>query len=382
MKAKRLVQLAVVAIFAATTLGLANPANAFVKIAGADDDYFLKLGLLVKPTLEVSHSQKTDTTMFDAYLRRARILFAGQVSKWVSFFVETEQYKWGKGGDWNNPFFVQDAFVTFELHELAKVSVGMLLVSPNRHFRQSAVSLSTLDYHAIPAKFPSGKVWRDMGIEIRGLALGQKIDYRFAITNGNPGAYEDVPRFTGRLGFNFMDAEPGFFFGGNYLGKKKLLSLGVGFDVQPITKDETFYTISADLGWSLPFVGGNNLSGNLGVLYYGEDNGLFAPFVNAASGTAAAAASPAGGLGFFFDVGYAIGKFQPTLVYDMFIPVDVKGDLVDKMDDMRVFMGFGLAYWLMGHNCNIKLQVGVDKAEGDKFEDAGITTILQTQLFI
>lgn len=363
MKARRLVQLAVVAIFALTTLGLANPANAFVKVAGADDDYFLKLGFLVKPRLEVTHDVASDTTMFDAYLRRARFLLAGQVSKWVSFFAETDQPNWGKGGAWGSAFFLQDAFVTFNFHEMAKVSVGMLLVSPNRHFRQSAVSLSTLDYHIKPAKFPAGQVWRDMGIEVRGLALNKKIDYRLSITNGNAGAYEDIPRFTGRIGFNFMDAEEGFFFGGNYFNKKKLLSLGVGFDVQPITKDDTFFSLSADLGWSLPFKGGNVLTGNLGFLYYGEKNVAFC-----AGGA---------GMGFFFDVGYAIGRFQPTLVLDLFIP-----DGADELAQMDMLMGFGVAYWLMGHNANIKLQVAIDKGIGDEFGDAAFVTTLQTQLFL
>ena len=40
----------------------------------------------------------------------------------------------------------------------------------------------------------------------------------------------ECPRFSGRLAFNFFDAEEGFFLGGTYLGKKKILSLGFAYD--------------------------------------------------------------------------------------------------------------------------------------------------------
>ena len=215
------------------TLVPAGPAGA-VKIE-ASEDVFVDVRYLLQPHVVLSNDPAASPAFTsDFYIRRSRIILGGQVSPFVSFFMETDMPNWGKGGDWSNPtFFVQDALVSFDVHEAFKVSVGMLLIPFVHHAKQGATSLHTLDYHGGMVRYPAGKVWRDNGVEFRGILAGGRLDYRVAITNGVTGTPHDIPRFSGRLALNLADAESGLFYGGTYLGKKKVVSFGAAFDVQP-----------------------------------------------------------------------------------------------------------------------------------------------------
>ena len=374
--------LAIVVAFAVTSI--AGPAEA-VKIQVPDkDDMFLKINFLVQPQIQLIHDPLLDdpALMTDFYLRRTRILLHGQVSKWVSFFFETDQSNWGRKGDWTtSEFIVQDAFVDFDIAPEFKIAVGMILTPFVRHFRQSAVSLNTLDYHAALAKYPAGsnKVWRDMGVEFRGI-VAKKLDYRLAITNGVPFAAvqgaapagggaapvtytnkSDMPRFTARLAYNLFDTDGGFFYSGTTLGKKRILAIGAAVDLQPgaFADDNTYMAVGGDVFFDIPAGGSNRMSGQVDFVYYGDADGKNA---NA-------------GMGLLFDFGYAIGDWQPLVAVDWFQPkdADLKGSLLG--------LHLGLNYWLHGHNANIKLDVGLVKAPTRDFGDANIETTIQTQLF-
>ena len=93
---------------------------------------------------------------------------------------------------------------------------------------------------------------------------------------------DDSPRITGRLQYNVFDTEDAFFYGGNYLGTKHILSFGVGFDHQ---KDAVFvpllgggrlgdYTaLSADLFFDWPLSDDLEATGLLTFLNYDYGSG-------------------------------------------------------------------------------------------------------------
>lgn len=367
-----------VAALFALALGsfVSRPAAAFeLKVS---DDYFAKLDFLMQPQVQLSHDPKKGPEggpdlASDFFVRRTRLLLFGQVSKWVSFFFETDSPNWGKAGKWTPEFYVQDAFVTFNVDPAFRVDVGMLLLPFIHQARQGAINLHTLDYHTELIKYPVGsqKVWRDMGVEVRGIVSG--LDYRFAITNGvafnagdaaatpavAPMNLDDIPRFSGRLAWNFFDVEDGFFYGGTYLGKKKVLAIGAAFDVQPeaFGKDTMQLAIGGDVFFDLP-MGGNRLSGQAAFVFYGGDG------------------NPNEGMGALFDIGYAFGDWEPILAVDWFKP-----EAASDFEGHFLGTHLGLNWWMQGHNANIKLDIGLIKDKGRAFGDASIVGTIQTQLF-
>jgi hypothetical protein len=400
-------------VFVLGLLASPRPASA-IKVAG-DEDTNIALNYLLQPwgqfTYDKDHSTKTTD---DIFVRRSRLIVQGQITKWVSYFMETEQANWGKGGDWSASaaMFVQDAFVRFNFSQHFMLSVGMLLPAFARNFFTSAAAMHIMDYHSALAKYPSvgatatSPAWRDMGVQLSGLFAKQKLEYRLSLTNGQSerlwsGIRDDMddttrtPRVTGRVSYNFFDPEVGFFPAGTYLGKKKVLSVGVAFDAQrngvafhsnktatanPLTGMANYYGIAGDVFWDLP-LGRNRFTGALGWLYYG---GSGKDRVGTAT-TDSDADNPTAGTGVYLDVGYAIGKWEPMLSFDYFSPKSG-----ETFDDQFVGIHPALAFWGLGHNANVKLDFGILKygkldtaaQQGPRaFGHSVLQVTVQTQLF-
>ncbi len=370
-----------VALLLAGTLLHAAPAGA-VKLA-AKEDIWLDLHLLLQPWMQLRYEPAAERSFGnDFYLRRARIIVGGQLTKWVSFFVETDQPNWGKGGDWSKAtFLVQDAYLSFDLHEAFKVVAGLVLIPFVHNAAQGATSLHTLDYHTELVKYPTGShiVWRDVGVVVRGLVARKRIDYRLAITRGVADGFEvikadpanpasvaiksrtrSVPRFSGRVAFNLFDAEEGFFLGGTYHGSKKVLSVGAAFDVQPgVFGDGTaYYGVGGDLFVDLPLGGNRRLSGQLDLVSYG------------------ARSNPERGIGLCFDLGVAFGRWEPMIALDWY-----RWNKATSFVDQSLGLHAGLAWWMLGHNVNLKLDLGLLKPAGLTMGKLQTVVTLQPQLF-
>jgi hypothetical protein len=349
------------ALVAGLAVAVVCPAHA-VKLE-ASEDVYVNVRFLVQPWVQLDNDPLTDPALeTNFYLRRTRLILLGQVSPYVSFFMETDQPNWGKDGDWSPELFIQDAFVSFDLHEAFHVATGLLLIPFVHQTRQGATSLHTLDYHSALVRYPAGShlVWRDPGVEIRGLVANKHLDYKVAITEGVPGTEHDVPRFSGRLQANLFDAEEKFFYGGTYLGKKKILSAGVAFDVQPEAfGDDPYYAFGGDIFLDMPVGDRNRISGQLDVVYYGG------------------VGNPMAGFGTMFDFGVGIGKIEPIIALDWFMP---RG--ASTFTDHYFGPHAGVNWWIKGHNVNIKFDFGLIKAEGRDFRDASRVWTIQTQLLL
>jgi len=373
--------------FLAAALALAalpGSARAAVDLK-VSDDYFVKLGFLTQPWVQLTSdpSSKTDLAS-DFYIRRTRVILSGQVSKWVSFFMETDIPDWGKGGKWTPSLFVQDVFVTGEFGEQFKLDVGMILPPFVHQLRQGAGNLHTLDYHTALAKWMTGKVWRDTGVEARGLLFDRKLDYRVSITNGVVGPVDDIPRFTGRLAYNVFDAEEGFFLGGTYLGAKRVLSIGAAFDVQPDAIDGggTYYAFGGDVFWDLPMNDGDRLSGQIDFVYYngvagkkGRVDAQNQPVMNGGAQIMDDVMLDTTGMGLLFDIGYAFGAWEPVIAVDWYKPKDAS-----ELKDQFLGLHVGLNWWFQGHAANLKFDAGLIKDAGEEFGDAARVFTIQTQL--
>jgi hypothetical protein len=369
-----------------------------------DKDTYLDFHLLLQPWAQFRYSDPNDNpnvqhAFGDFYMRRTRIVVGGQLTKWISFFAETDMPNWGMGGDWKtSTFFVQDAYMQFNLHESFNIVGGMILTPFIHNASQGATSLHGLDYHVDLMKYPTqaNKVWRDMGVMFRGFLFKKKLDYRIAFTNGVQDGAEVVaakaatatapavpavlaatgesPRFSGRIAYNIFDAEEGFFLAGTYLGKKKVLSLGFAYDLQPgvYGKDagtgnkRNYWALGGDVFWDLP-MGKNRLSGQFDYVGYGGIS-------NATRGQ-----------GFLFDVGYAIGKIEPIFAIDWYRQsrlLDATGTEVTGFKKDLFGLHVGINWWFLGHTANLKLDYGQIKAPGLTFGKSASVITLQTQLYL
>jgi hypothetical protein len=325
---------------------------------------FLELHLLMQPSLQLRQDVQVDPSFqTDFYVRRTRIVLAGQVTRWLSFFAETDQPNWGKGGDWNPDFYVQDAYLSLNIHEALIIDGGMLLIPFVHNARQGATTLHGVDYHSDLIRYPKGshKGWRDNGLEVRGLLLQRRLGYYVALTEGVGDTPMDTPRVSGRLVLNFLDAEDGFFLAGTYLGKKRVLSVGGAFDVQQgaFGPGSTYLGVGADLFLDLPLRHGRRVSGQLDYVFYGGTR------------------NPDRGVGLLFDLGFAEGQFEPLISVDWFRP---EGG--SAFADHMLGIHGGLNWWAMGHLANLKLDLGFIKGTGRLMRESGFVFTLQAQLYI
>jgi len=351
------------------------------------DEPKINVRLLLQPWIEATEdgAPSGDSWGTEMFLRRTRIILAGNVNKWIHFFYETDTPNYGKNGDYNTKLVTQDAYVDFQFYPEFKLAVGMILLPFTHHSRQSAASLNALDYHNFfTGKFIAGKEtgWRDFGVEARGI-VADRLDYRVGIYNGLRGAActdpeavncqvlnsADMPRITGRIAVNLFDPEPDYFYGGIYLGKKKVVTLGAGVDMQQGAtldakgNDKAYFAYSADLFVDYPLENDMEVVAQGAFVQYDrgyvpdpKTAGVFAPDLNSGSG-------------FYAEAGFRYGMIEPVVGYESY-----SADEGNTND--RTAMLAGVNLFIKGHNANVKLQTGMLEEAG---KEKNVVT-LQTQL--
>lgn len=307
---------------------------------------------------------------YDFSIQRIRLLFKGKLSKHWRFFVGTLTNNYGRNGNNNIDAFIGDAMFEFFLNRQFRVNVGLLRPAFSRHSLFSGAKLNTIHQHsffikrAVADQQTKFIPFRDMGIQIRGLLFNDRIDYRLAITDGlEPGGGADNPRFTGRIGYNFFDAEPEYLLANNYLGKRKVLTVGFSYDVQAGVgiPDEGVYHPEKDIYWALagdvhadiPF-GKQSVVADLSFYYYGKKLVLDPDLKSA---TPSGMIPQPKGWGLVGELGYRYKKFNPLVSMEYFMP-DNKDDS-DKGKRMTLLYGFN--YWIKGYKINLKAQFGMSK---------------------
>jgi hypothetical protein len=232
------------------------PAPSQLKIEGAAGS--IRFGLLAQPQYEAVGASNANGYSQNIYLRRIRLLVGGTLFDKFEYFVETDDpnmFKAAADGTKGSPGMnIQDAFVTYRaLGDLLKVDAGYMLPPLAHNAVQGAATLYGWDYFANTFRHTNvfgsaaDPIGRDLGAELRGLLFNGRLEYRAGVFQGrrNP-PIAAVPvtmtaaevqsrnsfRVAGRLQLNIFDPETGFFYGGTYLGTKKILSIGGSYDYQ------------------------------------------------------------------------------------------------------------------------------------------------------
>ena len=293
----------------------------------------------------------------DFYLRRGRIILAGQIQDGIKFFVETDNDNAGKYGV-EASTDIQDAWMDVRLGRLGNsehwVQAGLIMLPFSFENRSSAVSLLGIDYNAETIKFVNHFVWRDIGVEFHG-NLGEKFAYRLGVFDGyeattkNPEA--DL-RFTGHLAFNLIGkVETGWFYTNNRLGNSEYLTVGIGHDsqgdatlVEGVVQDSEATVFDFQSGFNL---GDTGLSLMVNGAYYDWDNSAF-------KGDTA-----------FLEGGLLYGKYMGTVKYSL-----QDQDNKREIEDATV----GLHYFIKRHNARVGLEY--------RWGDSNDWTLLGVQFFL
>jgi hypothetical protein len=344
------------------------PAFAQWQIESKDGTSSLKFGFLIQPQLELLETVDQEAPSTNLFVRRLRLIVGGTLTEHWSFFFETDSPNLGKahpnpgasqpGAKDQGDIYVQDAYVTYSRGMAFKVDVGMIMLPHSRHGTQSAATLLAVDYgpYTFLDSSPCGeRVGRDYGVQLRGYPAGQKLEYRLAVSQGVRGPEATNPlRVTGRAVYYPFGAETGFFYAGTFQGTKRQAGFGAGFDVQ---KDEHLY--SADAFFETPVLGGRQgFTVQFNWMRY--DGGTFLPALPKQDA-------------FLFEAGYHVWNHRLT----PFVQYQTRNFADTALPDQASFQA-GAAWWLAGHQRNLKFSLGRQHTDG---QPDRTQALVQFQLF-
>jgi hypothetical protein len=321
------------------------------------DDSYLQLSFLGQfhgQFLEHKDGLEND----DVFMRRARIILAGQITDGIKVFAETDNANAGKKGN-TSYTEIQDAFIDFRLGQSNHwVTAGLILLPFSFENRASAASLLGIDYNSEVVKFTNHFVWRDDGAMVHG-SFRDKLGYFVGVFDGyentatsmvsrgdslvtttsgkNP---EAEVRVTGHVHFALLgEPQTGWFYAQDRLGKAgNYVLIGVGLDAQkkatlktvttqwflPSPGSDTTTTVTDSENWVVDCQSGANL-GTVDVVL----NSAFYNWDNTYKGTT-----------FFSEAGIRKSGAMLTFKYALQSP--------DEGDDVADYT-YGLDYFFKGH---------------------------------
>ena len=230
----------------------------------------IQFGVLLQPQFEMAGSPTAELTTKNLFLRRTRFIVGGTLFNSFEYFFDI---------DWPNLFKLDGGDTMAGTCEersgtehpgrfrdgqgLGETCIGFdagFMLPPLSHNNlESAAKLYGPDYfvNSFRRTYGAGDTdpftsngqnpqGRDLGVQLRGLVAGGHVEYRAGLFQGFrvsevPGPPADGRglnffRVAARVQINMLDAEPGFFKAGTYLGAKKILSFGGFYDFQKTYK--------------------------------------------------------------------------------------------------------------------------------------------------
>jgi len=272
------------------------------------------------------------------YLRRARIIFGGDIGKNISFFVETDDPKLGiTPKNLSSGFILQDALLEWRPTRVFQVVGGLMIVPFTRNGLQSTLSYLTLDVSPISTvtnTVTQSSALRDLGFEAKGFFFDDHLLYRVGEYDGERDVNgHNSARTTGYLQYDFLDREKGYLFAGTALGKQKILAVDVGFD-----KQSSYRGASGNIAAALPVNQGDEVAAQYQFIHY--DGRTRFPTI-------------ADQNDHLLETGYYVhkAKVQPFLKYEALTYVTA----ANASKDINRF-GFGANYYIRGQNLKWTLQ--------------------------
>jgi hypothetical protein len=383
MKMKKLAVLVNILIVLFLVCAMVGPAWAGIK-AEIDEQTKGEIGIWAQTWYQWVEDGKGDEDLNDFLIRRAYLYLKGDVTKYVSFFTHIASDKVGmdqitenSGLGLGSGVAWRDLWITLNLHEAFKIQMGRMYVPLTRNYgTTSTKAMLTMDLPFLQGGsrggiFYASKVGRDDSVTLWGNPFDGKLQYRLMISEGVEGDKnpEDNLRFAGRLSLSLLEPETGWFNMGTYLGKKKVLSLGLGFQSQDDltlggVEGEDNQVWTADVFFDHP-VGAGAVTFEAAYIDI-QDCTETQPqaYTDLAAGDDAETWYV--NAGYLFPGTLGIGQVQPYIRYET---VDV-----DKKNATDFWSG-GVNYYMKGHNCKITADYMHVAPDNDAKQDRDIFTV-------
>lgn len=307
------------------------------------------------------------------YFRRARLFFAGGITSKLSYFLLWESGNLGLAtanadGTVNKNFTAyafNDVFMDLKLTPNLSAQAGLMLVPFNRNTLQSTATYWTLDIASTSATFLAATATgglRDTGLQLKANTADNRFEARVMVSQGirqadEPGRApgKNLPRVTGYAQYQLFEPEPGYVFGAEYFGRKKVAGLSAGLDYQKLPDaDDPYWALSAAAFASIPLHGANPKEG-------GDEVGGLVQYLHFDNGTSIPSAALGKQDDLLVEASYynraaklaLFGKYEARFFADD--PISpAPGAPMLSLNDTRLY-GLGLKYFLAEAYANLTL---------------------------
>lgn len=210
-------------------------------------DTSIKFGTLIQAQADWSQDAASGGYAQNLGIRRLRFNVAGNVTKKVFFFLQTENARLGFSSTnasgvttktIGSGLQMLDAVVEWRIDKAFNLWGGLIYIPTSRDALKSSATQLFLDqgswaYTATGALGGSGG--RDTGFLARGYFLDDRLEYRVGVFSGlrETGA-RNAYRMVGRVQYDVFDKEVYNFpaYAGSNLGTRKILAIGAAYDRQ------------------------------------------------------------------------------------------------------------------------------------------------------
>jgi len=189
----------------------------------------------------------------DFYFRRNRLSFLGMANETFGGVLQLEYFGGRRIGSLDvskedSKFYVniQDAYATAVVSNALQLRAGITKQVLTREIQEGCFDPLSSDRSSF-ILFPfshnevrgyRSKTTRDTGVTVLGNFFSDVFQYRWAVMEGNKYSGSTAPpgagyRYTARAHVSLLDPESGWGYRGSYLGRKKVLTLGGGYEMEP-----------------------------------------------------------------------------------------------------------------------------------------------------
>jgi hypothetical protein len=246
---------------------------------------------------------------------------------------------------------IEDAIIGFDLQDEFHVWVGQLLVPVDRANYGGPFFAIPWNYTGGIGFVPhEGDYGRNAGISVWGDLQGGK--FKYVLGAFDSGGVDESMLFSGRLQYDFIGTEPGYFGNASYFGEKDIVAVGLGAQYQgdgesspagvpPATDD--YVEVNADVLAEMKLANGGWATGEGGLYITGGD---YPGYGKTAFYLTGAYATPKVG----------IGNIQPMLRFQMGLGDD--STKVWSVDAAVSYLIMGPALRLVGNFQHVKNDPG------------------------
>lgn len=324
----------------------------------------------------------------DIYFRRNRLGFRGQVTERYGFLLQIEHQGDRTIDDINvreepiDRFTVLDAFLLAKFDNAFQLRAGLTKDPLVREHNEACFFPLSVD-RSLFVYTPLRRESRDFGVLLWGNLYEDRIQYKVAAMKGLD--RRDAPgsslRYTGRVHLTLLEPENLPIYFGTYLGKKKVLTVGAGFQFEPDavfgnvtagTFPKDYQAWTADIFFEYPVESVGTFTASAAFLeidfddaYKGGDPDPFAVGIHGEKN------------GWYAKAGYMLpNKVGPGNVqffgrFEDWNFAELQG-IVDQQID---WYAFGLNYLLKGHDLRVTLEYSVNDFEKENANNDDFNTL-------